>query len=1031
MASELDVSVSLNRFNGMDSGDDDGLNFKSFHFTDHNLMDFEHDIDPDNNFFNNVNINCRYYSDEQFNLKIKLDHGMSVIHFNSRSLYANFQNIKEYISQLKKPFGVIAISETWISEGKGVNFEMDGYDFNYISRENRKGGGVALYVHSRFDYRVVDNLTSIIDNVMECITVEISLEKKKNVMVSCVYRPPGSDIELFMSNMEKMFDVRNKKVMFICGDFNLDLLNPTKHKQTDEFIDTMFSMSLFPTIIKPSRITTHSATLIDNIFTNCMDSNIMSGLLLNDISDHLPVFVLFDCDGVKHEEELGTRLMRVRTEESISSFRTNLMLHSWRTVYDETDTDKAYDYFLSTFNSMYSIHCPIKEVKMKTKRPDKPWMTNGLHKACRKKNILYKEFLKHRTIEMENKYKKYKNKLINIMRICKKDYYNTMIDNNKNNIKGLWKVLNNIIRNEKSKGYPQYFMNNDKTIDNMNEVVNGFNDFFVNVGPKLAEEISKPQPEEGKENVEDYLVSNSSSMFLNAVNEHEILDIVNNCKNKMSTDWNDIDMALIKKVIDAIVKPLTHIFNLSFGSGVFPSKMKTAKVIPLYKEGDRKQFTNYRPVSLLSQFSKILEKLFALRLDKFIDKYDLLTECQYGFRANRTTSMALIDLIEKITSAIDDKKFAVGIFIDLKKAFDTIDHKLLIKKLEKYGIRGSVRDWMNSYITDRQQFVQIGDNRSNSLGITCGVPQGSVLGPKLFNLYINDICRVSSFLKFILFADDTNIFCSGENLQQLLQAITAEMSNLKRWFDLNKLSLNVKKTKLMIFGNRKINSEVNVMIDNIVIERVFETKFLGVILDHKICWKPHVKYVKTKTARSIGVLAKARYFLNERALYTLYYSFVLPYLSYCLEVWGNTYKTTVQPLFILQKRAIRIVNNTGYLNHTNALFLKMHTLKLRDLIDFKTVLIMYKANKKLLPGNIQTLFTERKGNYSFRRELNMKQQSVRTNIKGFCISVFGVVLWNGLEEKIQKCTSEVQLKKLYKKTFFSRYSREEEEFATC
>ncbi len=177
----------------------------------------------------------------------------------------------------------------------------------------------------------------------------------------------------------------------------------------------------------------------------------------------------------------------------------------------------------------------------------------------------------------------------------------------------------------------------------------------------------------------------------------------------------------------------------------------------------------------------------------------------------------------------------------------------------------SVLNWMRSYITDRHQFVQMGDNKSTCLEITCGVPQGSVLGPKLFNLYMNDICKVSRKIKFVLFADDTNIFCSGENLQQLLEAVTAEMSKLKSWFDLNKLSLNVKKTKLMVFGNRKIDSDVNVMTDNISIERVFETKFLGVILDHKICWKPHVRYVKEKVARSIGVLEKTRYLLNERA----------------------------------------------------------------------------------------------------------------------------------------------------------------------
>ena len=320
--------------------------------------------------------------------------------------------------------------------------------------------------------------------------------------------------------------------------------------------------------------------------------------------------------------------------------------------------------------------------------------------------------------------------------------------------------------------------------------------------------------------------------------------------------------------------------------------------------------------------------------------------------------------------------------------------------------------------------MKMGEHMSSCLDIVCGVPQGSVLGPILFIVYINDIGKTSKNLQFVLFADDTNIFCTGEDLQQLLELITTEMSKLKKWFDNNKLSLNLSKTKIMLFGNCNLNNDVNVKIDGVDIERVYVYKFLGVTIDHKLSWKPQIKHVKSKLSRSISVLGKAKHILDHNSLHILYCSMILPYLNYCVEVWGTTYKSSLLPLVTLQKRAIRIINKAGYYDHTNLLFLHSRIMKFNDLVEYQVAQIMFKARNKLLPGNIQKLFFDREGGYNLREQLNFKTLAVRMTLKCHCISIGGVKLWNGMSKELKQCPNMIQFKKRFKAMIFKRYREE-------
>ena len=400
--------------------------------------------------------------------------------------------------------------------------------------------------------------------------------------------------------------------------------------------------------------------------------------------------------GVSDQTTKQYKLSRNFNETNIQEFKIALQNISWDDVYRCDNVNEAYDNFINVFTKFYEQYFPVKSVRIDKKAKKHPWMTKGLINACKKKNHLYRSFVKSKNLKIEEKYKRYKNKLTAILRFSEKQYYTQLLSKYRDNVKKTWCVLNDVIKKKNNiSTLPREFVSDNKIIKGKTEIANGFNDFFVNVGPKLAENI----PVHNDINVTNYMVDrNDKTMFLSPVNENEVMNTIQKCKNKTSEDSDNITMKFLKEVFQYILKPFTRICNLSFRDGIFPDKMKLAKVIPLFKSGDKGSFNNYRPVSLLSQFSKIIEKLFDVRLQSFIDKHDLLSNSQYGFRSKCSTSLALMELVEEISSSLDKKNVTIGVFIDLKKAFDTIDHNLLLNKLEHYGIRGLANDWVKSYL---------------------------------------------------------------------------------------------------------------------------------------------------------------------------------------------------------------------------------------------------------------------------------------------------------------------------------------------
>ena len=632
-------------------------------------------------------------------------------------------------------------------------------------------------------------------------------------------------------------------------------------------------------------------------------------------------------------------------------------------ISDQNSPDQNYNKIADTIKEAYDKNFPSVQKRFRRDRHKiQPWMTNAILEKIKLKDKLYVKQRKanpnlESTKALKDKLKEAVRELNFLIMDAKKEYYANKITRHKNDIKKTWGIISEIMnKGRKKSNFPPFFEVDNKKITERKDIANEFNKFFATVGQKLADEIDQ----KGLPSVNSYLGQKPNSQFsFKPTTPERIQKILDNIKPKKSSGIDGITSELIKFLSKDLSTALSTAINTSIAHSIFPSRLKIARVVPLFKnKGKIWHFENWRPVSLLPALFKIYERELYNQIIEYFEKNSLFSDNQFGFRSGRSTEDAVLMFQDIAKEMQNNRKTPFAVFMDLSKAFDTIDHKILLKKLHFYGFSQNALKLIENYLTDRTQYVDLDGTVSEVLSMLVGIPQGSVLGPLLFLIYVNDLPRSTDLLKSVLFADDTNLISSftsfSINNAVDIKKINIELQKVYDWLSANKLSLNVSKTKYMIFPNKLDPNkppEEKLMINGLKLSLVQQFDFLGITIDSKLSWIPHTTKIAGKISRTIGIMKKIKRFAPPTVMTMIYQALIQSQLSYGIKVWGFASNR----LETIQKKAIRLMVNGKTNAHTDPIFKSQKILKVSDIFKLSCLKMHYRIENGTTASYISSL----------------------------------------------------------------------------